>query len=79
LCGQSHGFNLQNATRVAANDKDSRERLCCYILRPPVANDRLKWRGEAPWGRGRVGSHLLPGIAFILALLAHNGISLVSF
>jgi hypothetical protein len=44
LCGQSHGFNLQNATRVAANDKDGRERLCRYILRPPLANDWLKVR-----------------------------------
>jgi hypothetical protein len=42
LCGQSHGFNLQGATRVAANDKAGRERLCRYILRPPLANDRLK-------------------------------------
>jgi hypothetical protein len=41
LCGQSHGFNLQGATRVAANDKPGRERLCRYILRPPLANDRL--------------------------------------
>jgi hypothetical protein len=42
LCGQAHGFNLQGATRVAGNDKPGRERLCRYILRPPLANDRLK-------------------------------------
>jgi hypothetical protein len=41
LCGQSQGFNLQAATRVAANDKPGRKRLCRYILRPPLANDRL--------------------------------------
>ena len=29
------------ATRVAANDKPGRETLCRYILRPPLANDRL--------------------------------------
>jgi hypothetical protein len=37
LCGQTHGFNLQGATRVAANDKAGRERLCRYILRPPLS------------------------------------------
>jgi len=35
------GFNLQAATRVAANAKQDRENLCKYILRPPLANDRL--------------------------------------
>jgi hypothetical protein len=41
LCEQTQGFNLQAATRVAANDKPGRERLCRHILRPPLANDRL--------------------------------------
>jgi hypothetical protein len=41
LCAQEHGFNLQAATRVAANDKQGRLTLCRYILRPPLANDRL--------------------------------------
>jgi hypothetical protein len=40
LFGQSHGFNLQNATRVAANDKGGRERLYRYILGTHV---RLHW------------------------------------
>jgi hypothetical protein len=48
LCGQSHGFNLQSATRVAPNDKDGRERLCRHILRPPLA----KWNQCQP-GRRR--------------------------
>ena len=42
LCGQHAGFNLHGATRVAANDKQGRVALCKYILRPPLANDRLK-------------------------------------
>jgi hypothetical protein len=42
LCAQEHGFNLHGATRVAANDKQGRLTLCKYILRPPLANDRLK-------------------------------------
>jgi len=41
LCAQEYGFNLQAATRVAANDKQGRLTLCRYILRPPLANDRL--------------------------------------
>jgi hypothetical protein len=43
----SHGFNLQAAIRLAANDKNGRERLCRYILRPPLANDRLNVK--RPW------------------------------
>jgi hypothetical protein len=42
LCAQDHGFNLHGATKVAANDKQGRLTLCKYILRPPLANDRLK-------------------------------------
>jgi hypothetical protein len=41
LCGQHAGFNLHGATRVAANDEQGRLALCKYILRPPLANDRL--------------------------------------
>jgi hypothetical protein len=31
LCASTHGFNLQAAGRVAANDKPGRERLCRCI------------------------------------------------
>jgi hypothetical protein len=41
LCATSRSFNLQAATRVAANDKPGRERLGRHIFRPPLANDRL--------------------------------------
>jgi hypothetical protein len=68
LCGQSHGFNLQGATRVPANDKDGRERLCRYILRPPLANDRLKILDDGdvrlelkrPWSDGTSSVQLPP-------------------
>src|SRR5450759_5498041 len=40
--GMQAGFNLHAQTKVAANDKKGRENLCKYILRPPLANDRLK-------------------------------------
>jgi Putative transposase len=42
LCGRHAGFNLHGATKVAANDEQDRLALCKYILRPPLANDRLK-------------------------------------
>ena len=44
LCGQTRGFNLQAATRLPANDKLGRERLCRYILRPPLAVACEAWR-----------------------------------
>jgi hypothetical protein len=77
LCGQSHGFNLQGATRVAANDKAGRERLCRYILRPPLANDRLslldggdvRLEFKRPWSDG-TSSVELPPLALIARLAA---------
>lgn len=42
LCAQHLGFNLHAASRVACNDKQGRETLCRYVLRPPLANDRLQ-------------------------------------
>jgi hypothetical protein len=42
LCAQAHGFNVHAATKVAANDQQGRLALCRYVLRPPLANDRLK-------------------------------------
>ena len=42
LCAQSNAFNLHAATRVAANDQQGRLALCKYILRPPLAHERLK-------------------------------------
>jgi hypothetical protein len=60
LCSQAHGFNLHAATKVAANDKQGRVTLCKYILRPPLANDRLKILADGnvklefkkPWSDG---------------------------
>lgn len=36
-----HGFSLHAATRAAAADEQGREALLKYILRPPLANERL--------------------------------------
>jgi hypothetical protein len=73
LCSQAQGFNLHAATRVAANDKPGRETLCRYILRPPLANDRLhilpdgnmKLEFKRPWSDDTTSIELSP-----LALIA---------
>jgi hypothetical protein len=41
LCAQDAAFNLHAARRVAGGDRQGREKLCRYILRPPLANERL--------------------------------------
>ena len=77
LCASSHGFNLQAATRVPASDKAGRERLCRYILRPPLANDRLTILDDGsvhlafkrPWADGTSAVTLEP-LALIARLAA---------
>jgi hypothetical protein len=63
--GAIYGFNLHAARRVRADDRTGLERLCQYILRPPIANDRLSrlndgaisLRLKRPWSDGT--SHIL--------------------
>jgi len=77
LCAQSRAFNLHAATRVAANDKQGRLTLCRYILRPPLANDRLKIVDDnhvrldfkKPWSDGTTSVDLEP-LALIARLAA---------
>jgi hypothetical protein len=77
LCGQCCGFNLHAATRVAANDKAGRATLCRYILRPPLANDRLVMLPDGsvqlsfkrPWSDGTRSVALAP-LALIARLAA---------
>jgi len=37
----AYGFDLHAGARAAASDRKARERLCKYLLRPPLSNDRL--------------------------------------
>jgi hypothetical protein len=77
LCATSHAFNLHAATRVAANDEQGRLALCKYILRPPLANDRLKILDDnvvrlafkKPWSDGTTSIELSP-LALIARLAA---------
>jgi hypothetical protein len=60
LCAQIEGYNLQAATRLAANDRDGLERMARYLARPPIATDRLSLREDGrlelrlkrPWRDG---------------------------
>jgi hypothetical protein len=48
LCAESEGYNVHAGWRIDEADRSGLERLCRYILRPPLARDRLT---EVPDGR----------------------------
>jgi hypothetical protein len=49
--GAAYGFDVDASVRVPAHDRARLERLCKYITRPPLSNDRLE---ELPDGRFRL-------------------------
>ena len=46
LCAEAHGFSLHGGVRCGAHQRKELERLCRYITRPAIANERLKRTGE---------------------------------
>jgi hypothetical protein len=46
LCASLDGFTLHAATRAGALDPAGREALLCYVLRPPVAQERVEQRAD---------------------------------
>jgi Putative transposase len=46
LCASLAGFTLHAATRAGGLDPEGRERLLRYVLRPPVAYERIEQRPE---------------------------------
>jgi hypothetical protein len=56
------GFNLHAGVAIAALDEAGRERLCQYLLRPPLSDERLRLRDDGrvelllktPWRDGTV-------------------------
>jgi hypothetical protein len=44
--GRAEGFDLECTTVVRAGDRDRLEHLCRYLLRPPLADRRLRLVGE---------------------------------
>ena len=45
-CAEAHGFSLHAGVRCGAHQRKELERLCRYITRPAIANERLKRTGE---------------------------------
>ena len=45
LCAEAHGFSLHAGVRCGAHQRKELERLCRYITRPAIANERLKRDG----------------------------------
>ncbi len=59
LCASAEGFNLHAATRIAARDRSGLERICRYVSRPAIPEERLQLIDEdervkltlkRPWG-----------------------------
>ncbi len=46
LSADAHGFSLHAAVRCAADGRKQLERLCRYITRPELANERLSRNGK---------------------------------
>jgi len=42
----AHGFDLHAGRRISARDRKGLERLCRYILRPPISHDRVELTGD---------------------------------
>jgi len=51
-CASFEGYNVHANVALPAHDRKGLERLCRYVLRPPLAVDRIERR---PDGRVRVG------------------------
>ena len=48
LLARQPGFSLHAATRCEANQRDKLEKLCRYITRPAIANERLSMNEREP-------------------------------
>jgi hypothetical protein len=68
LCYAARGFSLHAATRIEAADRRRLERLCRYVIRPPVAARRLRvvddetlvFQLKTPWADGTTSLVLSP-------------------
>ena len=54
MTAETEGFNLHAGVRVAACRRRQLERLCSYILRPPVNQERLDFACPHCSGRMRI-------------------------
>ncbi len=77
LCASVRGFPLHAAVRVGAGQRERLERLCPYVTRPPLAQDRLSvtedgkivYRFRRPWRNG-TSAVVLDPMTFLSRLAA---------
>jgi hypothetical protein len=43
LCTDAHGFSLHAGVRCGTHQRKELERLCRYMTRPAIANERQLW------------------------------------
>jgi hypothetical protein len=79
LCAQGSGFTLHARTRGARHRRGDLEVLCRYILRPALADQKVRWRddGRVEWQLGRTWSDgtrslLFEPLAFLARLAPRN-------
>jgi hypothetical protein len=77
------GFSVFQSERIDADDHEARRRLAAYLVHPPIALERLRYRPETGqviyYGRqrGRCGNeeaspaHIFPALDFLAALCTH--------
>ena len=68
LCADAHGFSLHAGVRCGTHQRKALERLCRYITRPAIANERLKKDAagnvvlqlKSPWRDGTTHLRMTP-------------------
>ena len=68
LCADAHGFSLHAGERCGTHQRKALERLCRYITRPAIANERLKEDAagnvvlqlKSPWRDGTTHLRMTP-------------------
>ena len=83
------GFSLHAATRIEADDRRRLERLCRYVVRPPVAAGRLRFADpetlvfslKTPWSDGTCQLVLSPHelIEKLVALVPPPRVNLIRY
>ena len=57
LCASLDGFTLHAATRAGGLDAEGREALLRYVLRPPIAQERVEQRPDGLVARGQAARY----------------------
>ena len=77
------GFSVYQGERIDADDHEARQRLAGYMVHPPIALERLRYRPESGqviyYGRqrercgdaGAVPARIFPALDFLAALCTH--------